>query len=46
MEKTTNAKGNANSNANADLSPLKGIRDDSREAFFRAADDARSSYPE
>jgi hypothetical protein len=30
-----NAKANANANANADPSPLKGIRDDSREAFFR-----------
>jgi hypothetical protein len=39
IEETTNANANAsanaNSNANADPSPLKGIRDDSRQAFFR-----------
>jgi hypothetical protein len=39
MEETAkanaNARTNANNNANADPSPLKGIRDDSREAFFR-----------
>jgi hypothetical protein len=31
----TNANTDANANANADPSPLKAIRDDRREAFFR-----------
>jgi hypothetical protein len=39
IEETTNAdakaSGNAHSNANADPSPLKGIRDDGRQTFFR-----------
>jgi hypothetical protein len=35
IEEATNSNANANANANADPSPLKGIRDDRRQAFFR-----------